>query len=159
MPTLRLPLALTAQLLADGHTALMIFDASTRHRLPAEERAHYEQLLQETGCAIEAPSGRSADGLLLKQARATGASIVSRDHYAEHRRRYRKLIDDTDRLHAGWVRDGCVNVPSLALSAPLAESTEAALQQLRRQLQSLPAFNGSAVVASRVILPLAEVVA
>lgn len=108
----------------------MIFDASTRHRLLAEERAVYEQLLQEPGCAIEAPSGRSADSLLLKQARATGAAIVSRDHYAEHRRRYRKLIDDANRLHPGWVRDGHLYVPTLAVDAALATHAEAAWHQL-----------------------------
>ncbi|MDO9451658.1 MAG: hypothetical protein Q7J29_02240 [Stagnimonas sp.] len=156
-PSLRLPLALMTQLLADGHRALMVFDASAPHQLKHEHDL-YRQLLQHSNHCIETPSGRSADGVLLRLARLNAACIVSRDHYRDHRRRYRKLIDDASRLHAGWVRDGCIHVPSLALSAPLAASTEAAFQQLCRQLQSLPSINSAAAVASGIRLPSAEAV-
>ncbi len=136
-PTLRVPLALTAQLLADGHRALMVFDASARHQLK-HEHDPYAQLIQHHNHCIEAPSGRSADGVLLRLARLNGACIVSRDHYRDHRRRYRKLIDDPSRLMPGFVKDGQLVVPALALNAELPASAAAAWKSLQALFSDKP---------------------
>ena len=134
-PSLRLPLALMQSLLAAGHEALMIFDASAPHQL-RDEAALYEQLMQQPALAMQVPSGRSADGELLRRARASGACIISRDGYRDHRRRYRKLIDDPSRRFAGHVAGDQLVLPSLPLAVPLPASTEAAwlaLQATRRE--------------------------
>ncbi|HUP90956.1 MAG TPA: hypothetical protein VM074_01815 [Solimonas sp.] len=127
-PALRIPLGLMAALLAAGHRATLYFDASARYRLG--NVGVYELLLKHSGHVIQAPSGRRADQLMLRDARASGALIVSRDHFRDHRRRYRKLIDDPARVLTGEVRDDRVRVPSLSLDAPLPASDEAAWQAL-----------------------------
>lgn len=132
-PSLRLPLALLHQLLADGHSAELIFDASARYPLAAE-RSIYQPLLQQRAHCIEVPSGRTADGVLLREARKRGACIISRDRFRDHRRRYRKLIDDDTRLLAGFVANDLLQVPALGLSAALATTAEAAWQLLQRRL-------------------------
>ncbi len=128
-PSLRLPMSLMAHLLAAGHAVQLYFDASAPHRL-LPDATLYRQLLRYASAVVEVPSGRSADGVLLRLARASGASIISRDHYGDHRRRYRRLIDDPTRLIPGWVRDDLLQLPSLGLALPLAASSEAAWQQL-----------------------------
>ncbi len=124
-PSLRLPLALMHQLLSAGHEALMVFDASAPYQL-RHEAALYAQLMQQPGFAMQVPSGRSADGELLRRARASGACLISRDGYRDHRRRYRKLIDDRTRRLAGHVAADQLVLPTLPLSVPLPASAEAA---------------------------------
>lgn len=128
-PSLRLPMSLMVHLLAAGHPVLSYFDASARYRLNGEA-AVYQQLAQHSAWFIEAPAGRAADALMLRHARSSGASIVSRDRYRDHRRRYRKLIDDPSRLIAGTVENDRLLLPALALAAPLAASAEQAWELL-----------------------------
>ena len=128
-PSLRLPLALLHSLCAGGREARLFFDASARHHF-ADEVAVYETLQQQPGLCVQVPAGRSADAALLRQARMSGAAIVSRDHYRDHRRRYRKLIDDPARCHGGFVREGVLHVPTLGVQAPLADNAAQALLRL-----------------------------
>lgn len=139
-PSLRLPLALMTQLLAEGAEALLVFDAGARHQLP-HEAAHYAELMQHPHHCIEVSSGRTADGVLLRLARANGAGIVSRDHYGDHRRRYRKLIDDPTRLLPGFVKDEQLHLPNLDLRLPLPPSASAALLALQAQWATAPAMS------------------
>lgn len=136
-PSLRVPLTLMQQLVVDGQAALLYFDASARYRLKAEGDL-YAALVRHSAHFIEVASGRSADEVLLKHARASGACLISRDKYADHRKRYRKLIDDPTRLMTGWVKDGRVQLPSLAIDAPLAASAQAAWLPLQALLISEP---------------------
>jgi len=136
-PTLRIPLTLMAGLLDRGHQALLYFDASAVHRLP-QEAALYMRLRQHPHDFIEVPARRTADGVMLRQARASGACIVSRDRYRDYRRRYRKLIDDPARLLPGAVADERVLVPSLALDLPLIASADEAWQRVEAALASAP---------------------
>ncbi|MES2684547.1 MAG: hypothetical protein V4650_13590 [Pseudomonadota bacterium] len=132
-PSLRLPLALMRPLLVAGHEVLMIFDASAPHQLRGEA-ALYEQLMQQPTLAMQMPSGRSADGELLRRARAGSACIISRDGYRDHRRRYRKLIDEPGRVCAGYVAADQLLLPSLPLSLPLPATAEAAWLALQALL-------------------------
>jgi len=124
-PTLRVPLSVMVHLLAGGRPALLYFDASARHRL-GSEAGLYARLMQHPRYCIEVPSGRTADGVMLRQATASGACILSKDQYRDHRKRYRRLIDDPARLIAGTVEDERVRVPLLALDVPLPASVDAA---------------------------------
>lgn len=133
-PSLRLPIGLMAHLLAAGQRTLLYFDASARYRL-RDEAAVYEHLMQHPEHCVEVPSGRTADGVMLRYARSSGACIVSRDRYRDHRRRYRKLIDDPARLLPGWVADNRVRVPMLGLDAPLPATVGEAWQQLESRLR------------------------
>ena len=128
-PSLVLPIALLAQLLRAGCNAQMVFDASARYQL-AGETVIYTQLIQRPTWAIEVPSGRTADGVMLRQARTSGGGILSRDRFRDHRRRFRKLIDDPTRLVAGHVTDETLIIPLLSLHAPLPRSTRDALAEL-----------------------------
>lgn len=130
-PQLRLPLALLAALQRQGVAACLYFDASARHRF-ADDADSYAALRQLGHFCIEVPAGRTADGALLRDARATGACIVSRDHFSDQRRRYRKLIDEPGRLLAGFVRDNALHLPALALQAPLPTHAAEALALLQR---------------------------
>lgn len=122
-PDLRLPIALLRGAIAAGHQAELIFDASTRYRLP-DDAALYAALLRDSPqIVIEVPSGRTADALLLRRARATGGGLISNDRYRDHRRRYRKLIDDPARLLPGFVRNDRIHIPALALEVPLPASS------------------------------------
>lgn len=132
-PSLRLPLALMTALLAEGYQAVLFFDASARYQL-GEESDLYAQLMQVPDHFVEVPSGRSADTELLKRARATGACIVSRDHFRDHRRRYRKLIDDPARLLMGFVSNEHLLVPALALDVLLPATALAAWRALQSHL-------------------------
>ena len=122
-PALRLPVALLCGAISAGHQAELVFDASTRYRLQ-DEAALYAALLEAAPQFVfEVPSGRTADALLLRRARATGGSLISNDRYRDHRRRHRRLIDDPARLLSGWVRDDRIHVPALALDVPLPASS------------------------------------
>lgn len=124
-PSLRLPITLIAGLLAAGHEALLCFDASARYQLKDDAEA-YAQLIQPEGLAFEVPSGIPADRVLLKKANASHGVILSRDHFRNHRRRYRRLIDDPARVIAGYVRNDRLLLPALALDLPLPATTELA---------------------------------
>ncbi|EIT71147.1 MULTISPECIES: hypothetical protein [Hydrocarboniphaga] len=82
------------------------------------------------------PRGRRADGELLRQARASGACIVSRDRFRDYRSRYRKLIDDPTRLFGGYVQEGQLQVPALDCSCPLQASAQQAWDALQPLLAS-----------------------
>ncbi|WP_295678932.1 hypothetical protein [uncultured Nevskia sp.] len=124
-PSLRLPITLIAGLLAAGHDAVLCFDASARYQLKDDAEA-YAQLIQHDGLAFEVPSGIPADRVLLKKANASHGAILSRDHFRNHRRRYRRLIDDPARILAGYVRNDRLLLPALALDLPLPATTELA---------------------------------
>jgi hypothetical protein len=128
-PSLRMPLALMGHLLAAGHAVMGYFDASARYRLQ-DEAGLYERLLQYPRHFVEVPSGRTADGVMLRLATASGGCIISRDKYRDHRRRYRRLIDDPSRLMAGTLEDGQLLLPSLAIRMPLPSSLEEARARL-----------------------------
>lgn len=128
-PSLRAPLALLAELLRQGCEAQLFFDASAPYRL-ADEAEVYASLREHPEHFCEVPSGRSADGALLRAARASGACIVSRDHYRDHRRRYRKLIDDPTRLLSGFVKENLLHLPTAGMQVPLAPSATEAWQML-----------------------------
>lgn len=130
-PQLRLPLALLVALQQQGHTACLYFDASAPHRFAADANC-YALIKQHPAHCIEVPAGRSADSALLRDARAGGASIVSRDHFSDHRRRYRKLIDEPGRLLTGFVRDEVLHLPALDVLTPLPATAAEAWQQLLR---------------------------
>ncbi len=165
VPSLRVPMTLMAQLLAQGHEARLYFDASARHRFPSE-LSIYEQLMQHPQHCIEVAAGRTADGLLLRDARATGASLITRDHFADHRRRYRKLIDDPTRRLSGWVEQGQLCVPGLMLEVLLPLTALEAWQALAPLLKpqtarpaqasktSLPALLAAALLS--IGLPRAQ---
>lgn len=133
-PSLRVPLSVLAQLVAAGHEAQLVFDASAPYRLE-QERAIYTRLLEHHRHVVEVPSGRAADKALLKAAAATGAVIISRDRFRDHRRKYRRIIDDPARIVDGWVQEGCVQLPALALVVPLAASAAEAWERLQRLCQ------------------------
>lgn len=125
-----MPLSLIAGLLEHGRPAKLCFDASARYRL-VEDAGLYEQLRPRSEYVIEVPSGRRADGELLRYARATGSCIVSRDRFRDYRSRYRKLIDDPTRLFGGHVHEGRLHVPALEFSCVLHASTQEAWNALK----------------------------
>lgn len=132
-PSLRVPITLMSHLIQQGHPTRLYFDASARYQL-AHEGDLYAALMQQSEHCIEVPSGRSADELMLKHARASGACILSRDQYRDHRRRYRKLIDDPNRLISGWVHADRLHLPTLNLNLPLPDSSPSAWRMLQSHL-------------------------
>ncbi len=130
-PTLRLPLALMSALLQRGQATQLFFDANTPYQIAADELPIYGQLQQHTDCVTQVPSRRRADWPMLKCARVSGACIVSRDKFRDHRARYRKLIDDPTRLVSGFVEQDVLTIPSLDLRIPLPATVEAVWQALR----------------------------
>lgn len=134
-PSLRLPLTLMPALMARGHAPRLFFDASAPHRL-GEEAVLYAELLRHPRWFVEARAGIPADRLLLRQARDHGASILSRDHYQDHRRRHRRLIDAPGRVLGGWADAQSIRVPALDLELPLPDSAQAAWTALRPLLDS-----------------------
>ena len=128
-PSLRVPLAVFAALRARAQLVRLIFDASARYRLGAEA-ALYLRLLDDVAGVHEVPSGRPADRELLRQARAQDALLLSRDRFRDHRRRYRRLIDDRARVFGGYVADESIHIPMLALAVPLPAGPEALLASL-----------------------------
>ena len=133
--SLRVPLTVLSGLIDQGHSPVLYFDASTRYRL-VHEADRYQELLSFPRTVVEVPSGKSADGLMLKHARATGACIISRDKFRDHRRRYRKLIDDATRLFPGVVAEDRVIIQALSLDVPLLPSLDEIWQHLILQLQT-----------------------
>jgi len=128
-PSLRMPMAVLAQRLAAAQPAVLYFDASARYRL-GSEAGLYLRLLQHGGQVIEVPSGKVADGVMLRQATAHGACVLSKDRYRDHRRRYRRLIDDPARLLSGTVEGDRLFVPALALELLLPASVHEAWEKL-----------------------------
>jgi hypothetical protein len=124
-PSLRLPLALAAGLHERGRPARMIFDASTPFRLPAHERVAFHRLLEQPALAVAVASGVPADRQLLRLARRSGAAIISRDRFREHRARYRRLIDDPARVLGGHIAEDAFFLPGLNLVLPLAGCDDA----------------------------------
>jgi hypothetical protein len=118
-PTLRLPFALFHALRQQGASVFLVFDASTPYRCPAEEVAAYHQALANCPDVVRVPSGQSADRWLLRRATQTGGRIISRDHFADHRRRYRRLIDDPTRRFGGFIASQQLHVSALGLIATL----------------------------------------
>ncbi len=108
---------------------VLYFDANARYRL-GEERALYERLLEHSRCCVEAPSGKRADGVMLRAATACGGVVISRDKYRDYRKRYRRLIDDPARLLAGSAGGGRLRVPGLGIDLPLPASAEDAWARL-----------------------------
>lgn len=135
-PSLRLPLTLLDGALAAGHDAWLIFDASAPYRL-SDDASEYAELLASTARVTVVASGRPADIALLKQARDTGARLISNDRYRDHRRRFRRLIDDPARLLGGSVGDDRVRVPALSLAAPLPATTALAWVALSNRLAAI----------------------
>lgn len=120
-PSLRIPLSVFSALRACGHSARLIFDASARYQLEAEAEI-YTALLKFPDCAAEVPAGQPADRELIKQARASGATIISRDKFRDYRKKFRKLIDDPERVISGFVEDDRILLPAIGLVARLAPS-------------------------------------
>ncbi|MGQ0530808.1 MAG: NYN domain-containing protein [Panacagrimonas sp.] len=134
-PSLRIPMALMQHLLGTGHRAVLYFDASAPHQL-RDEAALYGELREHARYCIEAPSGIPADRLMLRHATTQSACVVSRDHYRDHRRRYRKLIDDPTRLISGHVEADQVRLPTWDVRQPLSASAATAWDSLRPLLSA-----------------------
>jgi hypothetical protein len=128
---LRLPLILMTALIERGEPALLCFDASTPHRLTAEDRAVYDELTAGSAFLIEVPSGKPADRIMLRHARLHDGRIVTRDKFADHRRRYRRLVDDPARLLSGYVAQDVLHVPALSIETALPASAREAWLRLR----------------------------
>ena len=134
-PSLRIPFALMQHFLEAGHAAVLYFDANARHQLH-DEAGLYAQLREYPQICVEAPSGIPADRVMLRHATTQNACVVSRDHYRDHRRRYRKLIDDPTRLISGHVEADRLKLAFLNIDLLLAESAELAWNRLRVCLDS-----------------------
>ncbi len=128
-PSLRIPLSVFGALRASGHTARLIFDASARYQLDAEADL-YTALLKFPDDVAEMPAGQPADRELIKRARESGGIIVSRDKFRDQRKKFRKLIDDPDRLISGSVQDNQVRLPAIDLFAPLAATAAQACEAI-----------------------------
>lgn len=131
-PDLRLPLTLMAQLIERQLRVVLFFDASAPHQLVEIDRQIYPELLGHPH-VVQVPSGKRADGLMLKAARDSGGRIVSRDRFRAERRRFRRIIDDPARIVSGAVADDVLHVPGLEISAPLPASTRAAWDRIRHR--------------------------
>lgn len=127
LPTLRVALAVAAALVERGDRPVMFLDATIRHRYPHEAAAAAALGAGGEGIVV-APGGVPADRLLLRHARDHDGVILSRDHFRDHRRRFRRLIDDPVRRVEGCVASDRVRVPALAIDAPLPISADAAWQ-------------------------------
>lgn len=132
-PSLRIPMAAMCGLLSAGLRAWLVFDASAPHRLGAE-LALYAHLLRHPLHVIEVPSGQPADRVLLRRATGLGARVLSRDRFRDHRRRHRRLIDDTARLLAGEVREDRLHLPGLGLTIELPPTAQSAWHVLAPML-------------------------
>ncbi len=108
---------------------VLYFDANTRYRL-GEESELYERLLAHPRLCVEVPSGKRADGLMLRAATACGGIVVSRDKYRDYRKKHRRLIDDPARLLGGGVRQGQLRVSGLEIDTALPASTQEAWEGL-----------------------------
>jgi len=132
-PSLRVPLALLTQLLEEGRDVVLYFDANARHRL-GDEAGLYLQLLERSRFCVEVPSGKRADGLMLRAATACGGCVVSRDKYRDYRKKFRRLIDDPARLLAGGVRQDRLRVPGLSVDMALPATASEAWARLEPRL-------------------------
>jgi len=132
-PSLRIPVGLLVAFLSRGDRAWLYFDASAPHQL-THESGEYAGLLLWKDHVVQVPGGTPADRLLLRHARDRSARIVSRDRFGDHRKRFRRLIDDPSRVFAGCVEADTLRVPGLGLVAPLPASSAAALGFLREVL-------------------------
>ena len=129
-PSLRVPLALAAALRRQGRAVTLFLDATVRHRFPHE--AEVAAALDAGGeGVVVAASGVPADRLLLRHARDRQGLVVSRDTFRDHRRRFRRLIDDPARRIAGHVGSDCLHLPALGLAVPLPASATEALRDFR----------------------------
>lgn len=122
--SLRIPATALINLIARGYRAILYFDASAPHRFVSEIDI-YQRFLGFPEICVEVPSRRSADRVILRLATSARACVLSRDLYRDHRRRYRKLIDDPHRLMSGRVQEDRLQVPGLGLDVPLIPSAEA----------------------------------
>ncbi len=129
-PSLRVPFALATNLLSQGYQAILYFDASARHKL-ADEAELYAELMQHPVFCVEVPKGIPADREMLKQANRQAACIVSRDKFRDHRKRYRRLIDDPARLFSGSVSNDRLLIPGLSIDIVLPASAVVAWSGLR----------------------------
>lgn len=130
VPTLRVPLALAAALAERGDRPVLFFDATLRHRYPHELDIAMAVTAGGEGIVI-APAGVPADRLLLRHARDIGGVMVSRDRFGDHRRRFRRLIDDPTRRVDGFVADDHLQIPPLAVVVRLPPSATEAWQAWR----------------------------
>ena len=115
-----MPLTLAAHLRAQSRGAVLYFDASAPYKLEAE--AELYGALLKTDLCVEVPKGVPADREMLKQATRQGACVLSRDQFRDHRKRYRRLIDDPARRFNGSVANGRILIPNLGLDIALPTS-------------------------------------
>ena len=125
-----MPLALAEHLLAQGHRTTLYFDASARHKLGSEAEL-YAELMRHPMLCVEVPKGIPADREMLRQANRQSACIVSRDKFRDHRKRYRRLIDDPARLFSGAVSNDRLLIPNLCIDIALPGSAVAAWSTLQ----------------------------
>lgn len=121
---LRIPATALIALLSRGRRATLYFDASAPYRIPTEIEL-YRRFLQRADRCVEVPAGRPADRMILRLATTARGCVLSRDRYRDHRRRYRRLIDDADRLVSGYIQNDRLQVPGLGLDVPLIDAVEA----------------------------------
>lgn len=134
--SLRPVLAVTRYLESAGTPYQVFFDATMPYRLPREEKAEYETLLEkDPDHFLQVPAGSRADDFLLYMAdEHPGARILSNDRYTDHVKRY-PWIRSSDRLIPGMILNHHIFFPNLSLSIPLkserrsAESNPANLQE------------------------------
>lgn len=112
---------------------LLYFDASTPYQLAESEVALYRTMIAIDNRLIQVPSGESADAAMLRQARATGACIISRDRFRDWRRQYRGIVGHPARLLSGGVESDRVRIAGLDDSVPLLS-----LEACQRSLLSWP---------------------
>jgi hypothetical protein len=122
---------LLAALRAEGYETVLVFDANAKYQLTNDGEV-YAQLAARADLCLEVPSGRRADDVMLRDARDTGAAIVTRDRFRDYRQRYRKLIDDPARVFGGTVREDRMRVPALKLDIALPATAEEAWARIDR---------------------------
>jgi len=86
--------------LASAQT-FVVADASLRHRLSPEDRAELDAAVRN-GTVVQAPSGTSADPIMLQLATRRNSVIVSNDGFREWRHRFPDLFGRPDQF-MGWV--------------------------------------------------------
>lgn len=133
-PTLRLPLALATGLRRAGYQVQLVFDASTSHQLAEHEWDVYRALLMLADVAVQVPSGTSADRHLLTLAKASGARVISRDRFRQHRRKFRSIVGPPDRRVDGVVSGDCIHLPAIDCRMPLPGDVDAAWRECRKSL-------------------------
>jgi L-alanine-DL-glutamate epimerase-like enolase superfamily enzyme len=148
-PSLRIALSVAAALRARGQTLRLFFDANAAYVFPEQERALYAGLLAQCDFVTQAPSGSDADPLLLRYARDCNGVIISRDHYKDHRKRFRRLIKAPERRVQGFVQEDVVTIEALGLHAPLLGVAQLAhAYDLRLTAKCQPPLTASAAAAA-----------